>query len=157
MKYPCTLRGHGSTKQHSTHEVSNGDRRALTSPICCVGVELKRLPAEQALTKFEKTKKESGQETGLVAELMSKLQGNGDSTKVMSSSMCMTGGLSALPKKSVDKILTGEFNDLANLPPAKGRVRTSTYAIEGEQSSDLQEIQYRQWGLQIWQCLSVPA
>ena len=46
-------------------------------------------------------------------------------------------------KKLVDKILAGEFVDFADLPPAKGRVKANTHAMEGQivviQAADLLE------------------
>ena len=76
---------------------------------------------------------DSASNTSIVARLMSELHGKSDHAKVSSSNLCATGeGLPALPKKCVDKILAGEFVDFADLPPAKGRVKASTHAIEGQ-------------------------
>ena len=56
--------------------------------------------------------------------------------------MVPTGeGLPSLPKKYVDKILAGEFIDLADLPPAKGKVKAIPNATDGQivvvQAADL--------------------
>ena len=92
---------------------------------------------------------------------MSELEGKGDNAKVLPSSMCATGeGLPALPKKTVDKILAGEFVDFADLPPAKGRVKASTHAAEGQivvvQAADLIENRKLIPDLATWvQCFSI--
>ena len=98
----------------------------------------------------------------LVARLMSELRGKGEHSEALSS-MCVTGeGLPALPKKCVDKILAGEFIDFADLPPAKGRVKSSPHALEGQivvvQAADLLETKKLIPDLATWvQCFSLYA
>ena len=41
-------------------------------------------------------------------------------------------GLPALPKKLIARILANEYVDLAELPPAKGKARPMTQALEGQ-------------------------
>ena len=91
---------------------------------------------------------------------MSELKGKSDHVKV-TDSMCATGeGLPALPKKCVDKILAGEFVDFVDLTPAKGRVKASHHAIEGQivvvQAADLLENRKLIPDLATWaQCFGV--
>ena len=50
-------------------------------------------------------------------------------------------GLPSLPKKCVEKILAGEFINFAELPPAKGKVKSTHNAAESQivviQAADL--------------------
>ena len=109
-------------------------------------MELGRIPAEATLAgirEFSAVEQEGGSDSSLVARLMGELQGKSDQAKA-APSMCATGeGLPALSKKLVDKILAGEFVDFADLPPAKGRVKANTHAMEGQivviQAADLLE------------------
>ena len=52
-------------------------------------------------------------------------------------------GLPSLPKKYVEKILAGEYIDFAELPPAKGKVKSIPNTVEGQivvvQAADLLE------------------
>ena len=41
-------------------------------------------------------------------------------------------GLPSLPKKYVEKILAGEYIDFAELPPAKGKVKSIPNTVEGQ-------------------------
>ena len=52
---------------------------------------------------------------------------------VRTSSLVPTGqGLPALPKKLVDRILSNEYIDFSELPPAKGKVRPLHQGLEGQ-------------------------
>ena len=112
--------------------------------------------------EFNSAEHSNSSDTNLIARLMSELQGKANQSKA-SSSMCATGeGLPALPKKYVDKILAGDFVDLADLPPAKGRVKASAHAMEGQivvvQAADLLENRKLIPDLATWvQCFSIYA
>ena len=113
------------------------------------GAELGKLPdasllaglAEFKTDKTAEKRAEGGHNTPRL--IMSQLKGQSDSQKP-GLSMVPTGeGLPSLPKEYVDKILAGEFIDLADLPPAKGKVKTIPNATDGQivmvQAADLME------------------
>ena len=112
------------------------------------GAELDKVPhasLSAGLAEFngEKPAEGAGDTPTLIAGLMSQLKGHTDCQKPCSS-MVLTGeGLPSLPKKCVDKILAGEFIDLADLPPAKGKVKAIPNASDGQivvvQAADLME------------------
>lgn len=98
----------------------------------------------------------------LVASLMSQLSQKSGAQKV-SSAMIATGeGLPALPKKYVEKILAGEFIDFADLPPAKGKVKSIPATADGQivvvQAADLMERRKLIPDLATWiQCFGIYA
>ena len=91
----------------------------------------------------EKTAGGGDESTSVIAGLMSQLNGQPDSQKPCSSMVPTGKGLPSLSKKWVDKILAGEFIDLADLPPAKGKVKAIPNAADGQivvvQAADLME------------------
>ena len=117
--------------------------------------ELGNLPPEELLARvgrFNPT--EQGDSSKLVAQLMSELKGKSEDPKIM----VATGeGLPSLPKKCVEKILAGKFIDYAELPPAKGKVKSIPHAVEGQIIlADLMESRKLIPDLATWiQCFSI--
>ena len=120
---------------------------SITVYFANTGAELGRMPDASLLAGLAEFNAEKPAEGGsdtpsLVAGLMSQLKRQQDSTKACSSMIPMGEGLPALPKKCVDKILAGEFIDLADLPPAKGKEaipNTTDGQIVVVQAADLME------------------
>ena len=72
----------------------------------------------------------------------------------------MGTGLPALPKKLVAKILANEYIDFAELPPARGKTRPASQALEGQvivvQAADLLQTRKIIPDLATWlQCFSL--
>ncbi len=69
-----------------------------------------------------------------VEVLLGKLGGedSGSSVQTPTPLVALGTGLPALPKKLVAKILAGEYIDFAELPPAKGKTRPVSQALEGQ-------------------------
>ena len=94
---------------------------------------------------------------------MSQLKSKTDGQKPCSSSLVATGeGLPTLPKKCVEKILAGEYIDFAELPPAKGKVKSIPNTVEGQivvvQATDLLETRKLIPDLATWvQCFGIYA
>ena len=121
---------------------------SITVYLANTGAELGRMPDASLLAGLAEFNAEKPAEGGsdtpsLVAGLMSQLKRQQDSTKACSSMIPTGEGLPALPKKWVDKILAGEFIDLADLPPAKGKVKAIPNTTDGQivvvQAADLME------------------
>ena len=97
--------------------------------------------------------------SNLVARFLSELKGKSEYL-IAAPSMAATGeGLLSLPKRCV---LTGEFIDFAELPPAKGKVKSIPHAMEGQivviQAADLAESRKLIPDLATWiQCFSIYA
>lgn len=90
------------------------------------GVEIGKMPDASLLAGITQFSREEGAEAdssapNLLAKLMSQLKGQPDRQRPCSSLVPTGEGLPSLPKKLVDKIAAGEFIDLADLLPAKGR------------------------------------
>ena len=62
-------------------------------------------------------------------------------------------GLPVLPKKIVERILTNEYVDFSELPPAKGKVRSLPSGLEGQvvliQAVDLEKVCGYAWAM-VW-------
>ena len=88
-------------------------------------------------------------------------KGEGDSTSSAQSPLVQLGaGLPALPKKLVEKIEAGEYIDLNELPPAKGKGRLPSQALDGQvvvvQAADLVQSRRIIPDLATWvQCFSL--
>ena len=95
-------------------------------------------------------------------QAISHLKSHPDGQKA-STAMVPTGdGLPALSKKCIEKILAGEFVDLADLPPARGKVKAIPSASEGQivvvQAADLMEHRKLIPDLATWvQCFNIYA
>ena len=131
--------------------------------IFAADAELGNLPAEKSLAGvgvFNPTEQEDS--SNIVARLMSELKGKSE-YPIAAPSMAATGeGLPSLPKRCVKKILAGEFIDFAELPPAKGKVKSIPHAMEGQivviQAADLAESRKLIPDLATWiQCFSIYA
>jgi len=124
-------------------------RHAISFHLFAVaGPELGKVPHASLLAgvaefNAETTAGGSHDTPSLITGLMSQLKGQLDSQKPCSSMVPTGEGLPSLPKKCVEKILAGEFIDLADLPPAKGKVKAIPNAAEGQivvvQAADLME------------------
>ena len=66
------------------------------------------------------------------AELMAQLGKAFQSGKSHASSVATGEGLPALPKRLVDKIIAGDYVDFSELPPAKGKSKGPSQALEGQ-------------------------
>ena len=106
--------------------------------------ELGLLPPESLLSGvkcFDPTKQDDSSK--LVSHLISELKQKSETSKITHSMVTTGEGLPSLPKKCVEKILAGEFIDFAELPPAKGKVKSIPHTVEGQivviQAADLME------------------
>lgn len=79
-----------------------------------------------------------------ISDLLSKLEGgdaSGEATPHAPPLIALGRGLAAIPKKLVAKILSNEYIDFTELPPAKGKTRTMPQSLEGQiivvQAADL--------------------
>ena len=121
------------------------------------------IPSEQLLAgvkQFNPT--EQDESSKLMAQLMSGLKEKSEGPKITPSMVTTGEGLPSLPKKCVEKILAGEFIDFAELPPAKGKVKSIPHAMEGQivviQAADLMESRKLIPDLATWiQCFSIYA
>jgi hypothetical protein len=103
------------------------------------GIQLGRLPGKEALKgmpEFDASKQVDEAEVGkAVADIISQLGDKGQHQKQSSSGvpkLVPTGpGMASLSKKLVDRIISGQYVDFAELPPAKGRMRSLPNAEEG--------------------------
>ena len=101
------------------------------------GAELGKVPHASLLAGLaefnrEKLAEGAGDTPSLIAGLMSQPKGQTDSQKQYSSMVPTGKGLPSLPNKCVDKILAGEFIDLADHPPAKGKVKAIPDTSDGQ-------------------------
>ena len=120
----------------------------MSSILVVAGPELGRLPHTSLLTGIPefsagKTAGEGEGEPSPTVQAISHLKSQPDGQKA-STAMVPTGdGLPALSKKCIEKILVGDFVDLADLPPARGKVKAIPSASEGQivmvQAADLME------------------
>ena len=100
--------------------------------------------------------------SNIVARLMSELKGKSEYQITAPSMAAMGEGLLSLPKRCVENILAGEFIDFAELPPAKGKVKSIPHAMEGQivviQAADLAQSRKLISDLATWiQCFSIYA
>ena len=98
--------------------------------------------------------------SALIAQLDGTERGNPSSSGGSTQSSTPLGtGLPALPKKLIARILANEYVDLAELPPAKGKARPMTQALEGQivvvQAAELMQTKKMIPDLATWvQCFS---
>lgn len=96
------------------------------------------------LKEFDTTSQPAEQgSSNMAAKLMSQLSEKSEGQKSVPAMIATGEGLLSLSKKVVEKILAGEFIDFADLPPAKGKVKSIPTAGEGQivvvQAADLME------------------
>ena len=102
-------------------------------------IQLGRIPSGEllkGLTEFGPGKASEGAEVGrAVAQILSQLGESKSVCKTPASTvqkLIPTGsGLASLPKKLVDRIVSGQYVDFSELPPAKGRTRSLPNTEEG--------------------------
>lgn len=83
--------------------------------------------------EFQPSQAPTDEAQGCIAQLMSQLKEKSGLSKSPPPAMTATGeGLPALPRKWVEKIQAGEYIDFAELPPAKGKIKTLPSSIEGQ-------------------------
>ena len=109
---------------------------------------------------FDSTKQDESMK--LMSQLMSELKQKSEGLKIAHSMVTTGEGLPSLPKKCVEKIRAGEFLDFAELPLAKGKVKSIPHAAEGQivviQAADLMESRKLIPDLATWiQCFSIYA
>lgn len=121
------------TDHVNEHDKQAGKTRCYHS-ICyhIADVELGEMPDRSRLAgvlEFKLTQ-QSMEATPNMAKLMSLL---GETSKIPPFPLMALGEeLPALPKKSMEKILTGEYVYFAEFPPARGKVKSSMANIESQ-------------------------
>ena len=109
------------------------------SPSSHAEIQLGRIPSGdllKGLPEFGSGKASEGAEVGrAVANILSQL-GEGKSvckppTSTVQKLVPMESGLASLPKKLVDRIVSGQYVDFSELPPAKGWIRSMPNTEEG--------------------------
>ena len=133
----------GRTRHAAGRACLIGCGRSMTSaghyPLCsrCTGVPLGRLPPENLLKGLQQFPKGKGlaSETGNSKDAAKALSQSGDvdppALSTQSKLVTVGAGLPSLPKKMVDRIISGQYVDFAELPPARGRVRPLPNAEDG--------------------------
>ena len=135
----------------------------MTNAIHFTDAELGNIPPAQLLAGIGQfNPSEQDDSLKLAAQLMSELKGKFEGPKGTPSMVATGESLPSLTKKCVEKILAGEFIDFAELPPAKGKVKSIPQAVEGQivviQAADLMESRKLIPDLATWiQCFSIYA
>ena len=135
----------------------------MTNAIHFTDAELGNIPPAQLLAEIGQfNPSEQDNSLKLAAQLMNELKGKFEGPKGTPSMVATGEGLPSLTKKYVKKILAGEFIDFAELPPAKGKVKSIPQAVEGQivviQAADLMESRKLIPDLATWiQCFSIYA
>lgn len=132
-------------------------------PLIFAGASDEEVPDADNLAKAGVKSFESEGDGGKGADsLLAKLNSSLEDTDIQLPTPLVTmgTGLPALPKKLVAKILANEYIDFAELPPARGKTRPASQALEGQvivvQAADLLQTRKIIPDLATWlQCFSL--